>query len=153
MESTITTQHRNLAIFIELSVFSKYFFPLGNFIAPIVLWTLNKDRSSFIDHHGKQALNFQLSLMLYNIILIFFGIAFFLWNLDYTWDFFRLNFDNSFLFWENFHFIQDNVSFIVAFGTLFLGLWVFEIVCVVSAAQKARDLAFYKFPLTINFFK
>ena len=56
----ITTHQRNIATFIHLSTFTRFIFPFGNFIAPIVLWSLNKDKSDYIDHHGKQAINFQI---------------------------------------------------------------------------------------------
>ena len=46
-------------------------------LGPLIIW-LVKSNSPFISHHGKQALNFQLSLMIYGIIslvLVFFLIG------------------------------------------------------------------------------
>lgn len=40
-------------------------------LGPIILWAIKKDQSRFIDHHGKQALNFQLSMLLYWVIAFF----------------------------------------------------------------------------------
>lgn len=34
------------------------------FLGPLILWLVKKDQSPFIDHHGKEALNFQLTTML-----------------------------------------------------------------------------------------
>jgi uncharacterized protein len=34
------------------------------FIGPLVLWLVKKDQSPFLDRHGKEALNFQITLML-----------------------------------------------------------------------------------------
>src|SRR5690606_8732674 len=65
----IDKNQKNIATFIHLSTFSRFLFPLGNFIGPIVLWVANKDKSDFIDAHGKQAINFQISILLYAIIL------------------------------------------------------------------------------------
>ncbi len=42
-------------------------------IAPLVVWLLHKDRSAFLDRHGKEALNFQITL------LIAFVVSFVLW--------------------------------------------------------------------------
>jgi len=37
---------------------------LISFIGALIIWLLKKDSSSFIDHHGKQALNFQITMMI-----------------------------------------------------------------------------------------
>jgi len=45
-----------------------------SFIPPLVVWLVFKDRSAFLDRHGKEALNFQLSLLVYfmvSFVLIF----------------------------------------------------------------------------------
>ena len=65
-----TTHQKNLAAAMHLSTFSKFFIPLGNFILPLILWMMNKDKSEFVDAHGKQAINFQLSLLLYAIAAV-----------------------------------------------------------------------------------
>ena len=48
-------------------------------IAPLVLWLIRKDRSTFLDDQGREALNFQISFSIYLIlsaILIFLLIGF-----------------------------------------------------------------------------
>ncbi len=52
--------------------------PFGNIIGPLVIWLIKKDESPFVDAHGKESLNFQISMTLYGIIagllcLIFIG--------------------------------------------------------------------------------
>jgi uncharacterized Tic20 family protein len=37
------------------------------FVGPLILWLIKKDQSAYIDYHGKEALNFQISIMLYLI--------------------------------------------------------------------------------------
>lgn len=37
---------------------------ITNVFGPLILWVLMKDKSSFVDFHGKQAINFQLTLIL-----------------------------------------------------------------------------------------
>ncbi len=64
-----TTNTKNLATFTHLSSLSQYCIPLGNYIFPILIWSSNKDKSEFIDYNGKQVLNFQLSLLLYSLVL------------------------------------------------------------------------------------
>ena len=75
----LTTHQKNLAAIIHLSTFSKFFIPLGNFILPLILWTMNKDKSEFVDEHGKQAINFQLVFYLYAIAAVIITIPIFLY--------------------------------------------------------------------------
>jgi len=37
---------------------------LTGFLGPLILWLVKKDSSRFIDHHGRESLNFQITLML-----------------------------------------------------------------------------------------
>jgi uncharacterized Tic20 family protein len=34
------------------------------FLGPLVIWLVQKDRCTFLDHHGREALNFQLTILL-----------------------------------------------------------------------------------------
>ncbi len=36
---------------------------------PILLWLIKRNESPFLDDHGKEAVNFQLSMLLYSIVL------------------------------------------------------------------------------------
>lgn len=38
------------------------------FIAPLVVWLVFKDRSSFLDRQGKEALNFQIAYLIYFVV-------------------------------------------------------------------------------------
>lgn len=42
--------------------------PLGNIIGPLVMWLIKKDESDFVDRHGKESLNFQISLLIYGLV-------------------------------------------------------------------------------------
>lgn len=45
-------------------------------IAPLVMWQVRKKDSPFLDDHGREALNFQLSLLIYTIVTLgLFGLA------------------------------------------------------------------------------
>lgn len=35
---------------------------LTGFVGPLIIWLVKKDDSPFIDHHGKESLNFQITL-------------------------------------------------------------------------------------------
>jgi uncharacterized Tic20 family protein len=51
----------------------------------LVLWLIKRDRSPFVDDHGREAVNFQLSLVLYALVavplagLVTCGLGFLLW--------------------------------------------------------------------------
>ena len=156
MESSINQHQKNLATFIHASTFSKYFFPFGNFILPLILWTSNKTESAYIDHHGKQALNFQISILLYSIFLGILAIPVFFFT---SWDFigfsdifdhnthhFDIDFRNGFNF-------RGGLAYIGIAGILGLGLFILDIYCTISGAIKAREGILYRYPLTINFIK
>ena len=74
-------EERQWAMFAHLGTFSSMFVPLGNFIAPIVVWQMKKHESDFVVEQAKESLNFQITLILYFIIsipLCFIIIGFFL---------------------------------------------------------------------------
>ena len=72
---------RNMATLAHLSAFAGYIIPFGNIAGPLLVWLLKREDSPFIDAHGKEALNFQISMTIYFIvcfILIFVFIGIFL---------------------------------------------------------------------------
>ena len=53
--------------------------PLGGVIAPLISWLVKKDQFPLVDYHGKEALNFQVSIAIYLVVaaaslLAFIGI-------------------------------------------------------------------------------
>ncbi len=44
-------------------------------LGPLIMWLIKKDDHPFIDHHGKEALNFNLSLLLYGLIGFVLGMV------------------------------------------------------------------------------
>ena len=47
----------------------------GQIIGPLVIWLIKKDESPFVGHHGKESLNFAISLLIYSLICIPFIFA------------------------------------------------------------------------------
>ncbi len=41
--------------------------PFGSIVGPLVLWLIKRNDISFVDYSGKEALNFQISIMIYMI--------------------------------------------------------------------------------------
>ena len=74
-------EERKWAMYAHIGTFSSMLVPLGNIIAPIVIWQLKKNESRFVVEQAKESLNFQISLMIYALIsflLVFIIIGFFL---------------------------------------------------------------------------
>ena len=67
---TYTQSERDWAMFCHLSTFAGYFFPFGGIIGPLICWVSRKDQSEWVNMNGKSALNFQISMLLYTVLLI-----------------------------------------------------------------------------------
>lgn len=65
-----TSNQNNNAMLIHLSALSSYFIPFGNLLLPIILWQSMKKDNEYVDFHGKEAVNFNLSFFLYFIVLV-----------------------------------------------------------------------------------
>ncbi len=138
---------------IHLSTFLKYFFPFGNFIAPLMIWTFNKEKA-FVDEHGKQAINFQLSVLIYTILTGLISLPFII---IFVTDFISLidSIDNNFG-----HFSINNIQnlsgYFILFGLALLlisALLIMEIYAVINASIHASRGQLYKYPLCIPFIK
>lgn len=148
------TSEKNTAAFTHLSTLSQYIIPFGNYIFPLIIWTNYKDKSEFADHHGKQALNFQLSLLLYTLILALIAIPIFitiiLQNIPMEavfndHDFVIRNFD----FQAHIGMLSVGITAVVLFGLLKF----VEFFLVIYASIKASNGELYKYPITIPFIK
>ncbi|NNF96728.1 MAG: DUF4870 domain-containing protein [Halobacteria archaeon] len=68
---------RNMAMAVHLTALIAWVgVPLGHIIGPLVVWLTQKDKSEFIDKHGRESLNFQLSITLYTLIAFVLSIVF-----------------------------------------------------------------------------
>jgi len=60
---------------VHLSSLSGYIgVPLGNVLGPLIVWQIKKNEIPEIDTHGKDALNFNLSMLLYLAVLTVFSL-------------------------------------------------------------------------------
>lgn len=58
------------AMLCHLSTFAGYVIPFGNIIAPLLIWIMKKEEFPLADDQGKEALNFQISFMIYLAIAL-----------------------------------------------------------------------------------
>jgi uncharacterized Tic20 family protein len=47
----------------------------GHLLPPLVLWLIKRDESPELDAHGKEAVNFQISMLIYNAIAAVFCLV------------------------------------------------------------------------------
>lgn len=160
MTDTLSKHERNLSALIHASTFSKFFIPFGNFISPLVLWTANKKEYEFVDHNGKEALNFQISLLLYSIALGIISIPFFIGFFPDIFDFGNFGFNRLNGFNNlNINFDSDDFRFgswllpIGITGLIQGVLFVVNIVYTILATIRTNDGQKFNYPITIKFIK
>jgi uncharacterized Tic20 family protein len=74
-------EEQNWAMACHLVALSGFIVPFGNVLGPLVVWLIKKDTMPLVDQHGKEALNFQITVLLAVIIsalLVFVLIGFLL---------------------------------------------------------------------------
>ena len=66
----------------HLLALSGLIIPFGNVIGPLIIWLMQKDKSSFADYHGKESVNFQISVTIAFLcclpLILLFGLGFLL---------------------------------------------------------------------------
>ena len=150
-----TSNEKNIAALLHLSALSQYFIPFGNYIFPIIIWSVKKHESSFVDENGKNVLNFQLSMFLYSLILCLIAVPIFIYTVLKNVTF------NEMI--NNHHeFVSKNIDFanftgILTVGITALVLLIFskiaEFFLIIYGAVKSSSGDEYRYPLSIRFFK
>lgn len=121
------------ALLAHLSGLSGFFTSgLGMVLGPLVVWLLGKDKHPFIDRHGKEALNFGITVILLSLAIML--VAFFL-----------------FLPMMMFAFAGMFGMFLMM--PLILALLVFWVTFVIIAAVKASNGEEYRYPMSLRFVK
>ena len=148
-----TTANRNTATLIQLSALAQYFFPLGNFIFPIILWSVKKQDSAFVDYNGKQAINFQLSLFMYCLILVVVAMPILLYTVFSDMSFTMQHNGNGIVEEFSMGKVTGIVMIAVIAILLITAIKITEFILILYAAVKNSNGQNYDFPLTIKFLK
>ncbi|QKZ11239.1 DUF4870 domain-containing protein [Spirosoma sp. KUDC1026] len=80
---------RTWAVITHLSAIPGSFVVIGSVIAPLIIWQIQKERSEFVNFHGKEAVNFNITMALaaavcFVLFLILVGI-FLIWIVGAVW--------------------------------------------------------------------
>ncbi len=141
-------KHNNIntnAFLIHITAFAGYLFPLGSIITPLILWQTLKDRSSLLDEHGKEAVNFNISYSLYIFILGLSFIPFFFGSIFNGFNEMDIDFGGL-------HGYGGLFSFF-GFASLVSIVALIKVALIIIAALKANNGEMYNYPLTIKFIK
>ncbi len=134
--ATPTKDEKTWAMLCHLSVFSFILgIPVAHIIAPLIIWLIKKNQSQFVDYHGKQSLNFQITITLICLI----GIVFYFLVIG------------SAFFSQNFGFIRIalmSLSFIIILVCI-----ITDIVSTIRASIRAYRGEYYKYALSFKFLK
>lgn len=153
METSPSENQKNIAALIHISTFSKFFFPFGNFIAPLLIWGSNKEKP-FVNEHGRQAINFQLSILLYAIGIGLICLPFFV---AFASNFVSLvDVIDHHAHQVSMHELKNLSGYLILFFVamvFLLGLFVFELYAVITATVHANRGELYQYPLSISFIK
>ncbi len=149
-----TTNEKNTATLIHLSTLSQYIIPFGNYIFPIIIWSSKKNDSDFIDYNGKQVLNFQLSILLYSLLLLLIAIPILIFTILKNITYNEV-FNNHEIIFN--HLKHENLTGVIILGVsavlIFGFLKVIEFILIINGAVKASNGENYKYPMSIPFFK
>lgn len=148
-----TTTERNTATLMQISAMAQYFFPLGNFIFPTIIWSLKKKDSNFVDVNGKQLINFQLSLLVYTLTIFIVTLPVLIYCIVNNLSFMLVN-DCEWII-EKFSAGEITTTIMIAAiaTILFAAMKVLEFFLLIYAAVKNSNGEVYKYPITINFIK
>lgn len=64
----INNEERSMSMLCHLSALAGLVIPFGFIIGPLLVWLLKKDQYPEVDRQGKDALNFQISMLIYLMI-------------------------------------------------------------------------------------
>lgn len=66
----LPSEIRNWAMLCHLSALAGLIVPgLAMFVGPLLVWLVKRDEHPYIDEQGKEAVNFQLSMLIYVVLL------------------------------------------------------------------------------------
>lgn len=79
VDPNATPEQRRYATVMHLTLLLAVLTPILGLAVPLAMWLAKKDQSPFIDDHGKETLNFHISILIYyaiSALLVFVIIGF-----------------------------------------------------------------------------
>ncbi|MBI4098603.1 MAG: DUF4870 domain-containing protein [Candidatus Magasanikbacteria bacterium] len=120
------------AMVCHLATFAGWIIPFGNILGPLVAWLAEREEHPHINDQGKEAVNFNISVTIYSIILGIVAVAGFVAALATNM-------------------IASLLGLIALIGVIVLLF--FHFIFTLIAAYRAQHGIKYRYPLTIRFIK
>jgi uncharacterized protein len=70
MDNTVPKPDRTWDVLCHVSALAGFIIPLGNIIGPLIIWLIKKQELPSVDAHGKESLNFQISVSIYMLVSV-----------------------------------------------------------------------------------
>ncbi len=64
----VSKQEQNWAMICHLSALAGFVIPFGNILGPLVVWLLKRAEMPLVEQHGKEAINFQITVSIAAVI-------------------------------------------------------------------------------------
>jgi len=130
---------RTWAMLCHLSALAGLIFGwLGNILGPLIVWQIKKNELPEIEPYGKEALNFQLTILIINVIA---SIAF-IGSIGAAFGFRHM--------WRSPFFLLSGGF---GLGIIIVIINLAALILAVVAGLKANNGEFYKYPFAIRFIK
>ncbi|MFN3756991.1 MAG: DUF4870 domain-containing protein [Flavobacterium sp.] len=140
----INQNEKNTAVALHLSALAKFLIPFAGIIIPMIIWQNKKQESEYIDQNGKSVLNFNLSVLLYGIIIGIIGAIFFI---DAIVEVVKMSATDI-------DFIPVNLITIAIVLSIIAAFWcIIEFILIIIGSLKAGNGEVFHYPLSIPFLK
>jgi uncharacterized protein len=142
--------HLSSMIWIPLSVISAFvgipmIVPFVSILGPLGVWQWKKNLDPAIDDHGKESLNFQLSLLIYGIILVIVCVLLTSVTCGLGATLTSTSVQSVLM--------TTGIVLLIGGGVISVIMGIAAFILVIFAAIKASKGEFYRYPFTIRFLK
>jgi uncharacterized Tic20 family protein len=69
-QGELTGEDKTMGMLCHLLALCGYIIPFGNILGPLIIWLVKKEESAFVNDQGKEAINFQITVMIAIIICV-----------------------------------------------------------------------------------
>lgn len=73
-DAPVPAEQRTWGMLCHVAAFSAFFTGLGAILGPLIVWLIKRDEMPFVNDQGREAVNFNLTLLLVAIVLILFSV-------------------------------------------------------------------------------
>jgi uncharacterized Tic20 family protein len=118
------TEERNYGMLCHLASFSGVMVPFGSILGPLIIWLIKRKEYDFVDICGRESINFQISITIYSLILLFiFSVS-----------------------------LASHIQpLIILIALVFLLIFIIGLVSVIKASVLSNRGEEYRYPITIRF--